>query len=158
MTMIAFVFAALVQEQVDNPEFKYWRSFKPGSSVTHKGGPQQVEQKTTLKSVGDEEITVETEMSMGGKTVGKAMERRISAKVATADAPKMLKEGEEEIEAGGRKLKCRWTEYDKKLPGGVLAKLKVWIHEDVPGGAVKVQVTMESAGKNEMIATAWEKK
>jgi hypothetical protein len=158
MTILAFVLAALVQAQVDNPEFKGWTAFKPGSSVTHKGGPQGVEQKSTLKTVGEAEVVVETEMSLGGKVMGKPLERKIPAKLAAADAPKALKEGEEEIEAGGKTLKCKWKEFEKKFGGGKTALMKVWMSEEIPGGAAKVEVAVDGTGKNTMVASAWEKK
>src|SRR5262245_13834641 len=98
--MIAFILAALAQEQIDNPEFKSGASFKPCSSVTFKGetpgGPTGYEQKVTLKSVADAELVLATEIFLNGKAMGNATERKVAAKIAS-DEMKKLKEGEEEI-------------------------------------------------------------
>lgn len=158
MTLAAVVLALLVQEQVDNPEYKGWASFKPGSTVTHKGGAQNIEQKTTLKSLGDGELVLELEISMGGKAMGRPAERKITAKLPAEQAPKVLKEGEEEVEAGGKTLKCAWKEFEKKLPGGKVATMKVFSHGDIPGMAARIDVSLDGGARNTMVATAWEKK
>src|SRR6185295_10142 len=95
MTMLTLALAVLLQDQVDNPEYKGWAAFKPGSSVTHKVqnnvNPQGGDQKTTLKSVGDAELVVEVAMTLGGQPLGKPMERKIPAKVPADKAPKDVK-------------------------------------------------------------------
>src|SRR5437870_3027182 len=95
----AFAISALLQDQIDNPEYKGWKSFKPGSSVTYKyvreGGAPAGEQKTTLKSVDDNEAVIETEFIRDGKVAGKPMERKVPAKLAAAQAGKTTGEGEE---------------------------------------------------------------
>ena len=152
----ALLFAVSVQETIDNPEYKGWASFKPGSSVTFKYSPQEGGQKVTLKSVGENEIAIEVVTTYNGRT-GEPAERKVPAKLPAAQAPKDVKQGEEEIEAGGKKLKCRTMEYEKKLPGGKTVALKIWVHDDVPGKGVRIQTTSET-GKFTMLATEWEKK
>jgi hypothetical protein len=154
--------SALVQDQVDNPEYKGWKPFKPGSSVTYKftreGSPQSGEQKMTLKSIDDAEAVLATEFTMAGKGAGKAVERKVPAKVAAPDAGPDLKVApEEEIEVAGKMLKCRTKEFEKKLESGKTMKVKFWIHEDIPGMSAKIETTLES-GKITMVATQWEKK
>lgn len=158
MVMMAVLVSALLQDQVDNPEYKGWAAFKPGSSVTYKMAGQDGSQKVTLKSLGETEAVVETEITYNGK-IGKAAERKVPAKVKAADAPKNMKEGEEEIEAGGKKLKCRTREYEKKNPAtGKTAVLKFWINEEIPGMAVQFQTSTEGGVKFAMTASEWEKK
>jgi len=86
-------------------------------------------------------------------------ERKVPAKVNAADAPKNVKEGEEEIEAGGKKFKCRTREYEKKNQAtGKTAVLKFWINEEIPGMAVQFQTSTEGGVKFAMTASEWEKK
>lgn len=152
----AALLVALAQDTIDNPEFKGWASFKPGSFVTYKYSPQDGGQKVTLKSVDENEAVVETVTTYNGKT-GNAVERKVPAKLPAAQAPKDVKDGEDEIEAGGKKLKCRTRESDKKLASGKTVTIKIWIHDDVPGKGVQIQTTTET-GKFTMVATEWEKK
>ncbi len=162
MTIIALAFALLAQETVDNPEYKGWAPFKPGSSVTYRttkdGAVQPGTQKVTLKSLSDSEAVIETEYSMDGKAMGKPMERKVAAKAPAAQAAKNVKEGEEEVEAGGKKLKCRTREFEKKLPSGKTVTVKFWINEEVPGMAVQMETTGEGSPKTTMVASGWEKK
>src|SRR5690349_5839533 len=123
MLIAVVLWSTLVQDQVENPEYKGWKSFKPGSSVTYKfnreGSPQGGEQKMTLKSIDDNEAVVETDFVMGGKSAGKPMERKIPAKLSAGGNRPELKEGpEEEIEVAGKMLKCRTREFEKKLESG----------------------------------------
>jgi len=159
--MLTLAMALLVQDQVDNPEFKGWSGFKPGSSVTYKVvtslNPQGGEQKVTLKSVGDAEIVLETEMSMGGQGAGKGMERKVPAKVPADKAPKDVKKGEEEIEVAGKTMKCATREFDTITANGKKFHMKIWASEEIPGMSAKVEVAGEGF-KNSMVASAWEKK
>ena len=88
MIAIVWILASLAQETLDNPEYKGWSSFKPGSSVTYKfirnGAPQEGSQKSTLKSINETEAVLEAEIVKDGAVVGKAFERKISAKVLLA--------------------------------------------------------------------------
>ena len=161
MTIIVLALAALAQDQVDNPEFKGWAGFKPGSSVTFKVvnsvNPQGGEQKITLKSVGEAELVLLTDMTMGDQVVGKGIERKVAAKIPAAKAPQNVKEGEEEIEAGGKKIKCVTKEFEVKGPSGKPATMKIWVNDEVPGRAAKIDISAEGF-KNSMVAAAWEKK
>jgi hypothetical protein len=154
--MLAILVAALSQDQIDNIEYKGWAGFKPGSSVTYKYSPQKGEQKVTLVSIDGNGAVVSTEISMNGRS-SPAAERKVPAQIAAGDAPKNLKKGEEEIEAGGKTLKCRTLEYDKTLPNGKTVTLKFWINDDVPGRAVQIE-TGTPAGKFTMTAASWDKK
>jgi hypothetical protein len=92
MVMLWIALAALVQDPVDNPEYKGWAAFKPGSSVTYKvqiGENPALEQKSVLKSVADEELVLAVEMSAAP---GRGMERKVPAKVPAEKAPRNVKE------------------------------------------------------------------
>jgi len=161
--LIAMVLcSALLQDQVDNPEYKGWKSFKPGSTVTYKfnreGSPQGGEQKITLKSIDEQEAVIETDFVIAGKGAGKPTERKIPAKVAAAAGQGMKDGPEEEIEVAGKTLKCRTREFEKKLESGKTMKVKYWGHEDIPGMAAKVETVFEGSAKMTMIAMQWEKK
>ena len=160
MTTILFVLAALVQEQVDNPEYKSWAGFKPGSTVTYKvtggGGVGAGEQKTTLKSVGETEIVLAIEFSMNGKVL-KSNDRQVPAKVPADKAPKEIKKGEEEIEVAGKKMKCVTMEFETKTANDKVFNMKIWANDEIPGKSAKVEVSSD-AFKSSMVATAWEKK
>lgn len=160
MTILTIALSLLVQEQVDNPEFKGWSAFKPGSSVTYKVQINQspgAEQKLTLKSVGDGEVVLETEMSSNGQVIGKAMERKVPAKVPAEKAPRDVRKGEEEIEVAGKTIKCTTREFETTAANGKKFQMKVWAADEIPGKAAKVEVAGEGF-KNTMVASAWEKK
>ncbi len=162
MLIAAVVCVALAQDQIDNPEYKGWKSCKPGSSVTYKylvGGAPQGEQKTTLKSISDTEAVLETEMTKDGKSFGKAMERKVFAKVPATDSGASKRDGpEEEIEVAGKKVKCKTRDFEKKASNGKTMGLRFWIYEEIPGGAAKVESTSEGGPKITMIVSEWEKK
>jgi hypothetical protein len=157
MLTIALILTALFQETVDNPEYKGWSSFKPGSSVTYKftknGAPQEGSQKVSLKSITETEAVLEAEILKDGAVVGKPFERNVPAKVPAAAAGKLLKSGEEEIEVGGKKLTCMWKEMERTLAGGKTATSKIWISSVIPGMAARIDI----AG-GVMTASEWEKK
>jgi len=161
MTILAIALSLLVQDQIDNPEFKGWASCKPGSSVTHKSaggtGPQGGEQKTVLKSVNDTEAVLEVETIINGKSLGKTMERKVPAKVPADKAPKDMKKGEEEIEVAGKKMKCTTMEFDTTTANGKTFHMKIWANDEIPGRSAKMEVSSENY-KNTMIASSWEKK
>jgi hypothetical protein len=157
MLTIALLLASLLQDQVDNFEYKGWAAFKPGSWVVYKYNPQQGFQKNTLKSVNATEVVIETEISADGKFPTKAAERKIPAKIAADLAPKNVKAGEEEIDVAGKPMKCRTRESEKTLSSGKKATIKVWATDEIPGMGAKV-TTATDTGKFEMTATEWEKK
>lgn len=161
MPILTLALAVLLQDQVDNPEYKGWAAFKPGSSVTHKVqnnvNPQGGDQKTTLKSVGDAEVVVEVAMTLGGQPLGKTMERKIPAKVPADKAPKDVKKGEEEIEVAGKTMKCVTMEFDTTAANGKTFRMKVWATDEIPGKSAKVEVSSENF-KSSMVASVWEKK
>jgi hypothetical protein len=162
MLIAVMLSAVLAQDQVENPEYKGWKSFKPGSSVTYKfsreGSSQSGEQKVTLKSIDDNEAVIATEFALAGKSGGKALERKVPAKLAAAQAPERKEGPEEEIEVGGKMLKCRTLSFEKKNENGKTMKMKYWVHEEIPGSMAKVETNFEGTGGIQMVASQWEKK
>jgi hypothetical protein len=157
MLLIAAVLAALLQDQIDNPEYKGWATFKPGSSVTYKYSAQLGFQKNTLKTVSDTEVVLMQENSKDGTWTGKGLERKIPAKLSAELAPKNVKDGEEEIEVAGKTMKCKTREWDKVLPSGKTSTIKVWATGDIPGKGAQVLVLTEGS-RFQMTATEWESK
>lgn len=151
--------------QVDNPEYKHWSGFKPGSFSKLKTTGEMMGTKTesmttmTLKEVTADNAVIEivSVTKMGDQEMkAPPMTHKVPAKVSMADADKYnnpegkLKDGQEEIEAAGKKWKTRWMEVETTA-GEMKVKSKTWISEDVPGRVVKM--TSESAGQMAMKTT-----
>ena len=161
MIAIALMLSSLLQDTVDNPEYKGWVGFKPGSSVTYtssrNGTPTEGSQKTTLKSITDTDAVLEMEIVRNGAVIGKPFERKVPAKVPAAMAGNVLKSGEEEIDVGGKKRTCPWKEMEKTLPSGKTGTSKIWIADDIPGRVARIELTGE-AGKIVMSPSEWDRK
>jgi hypothetical protein len=149
------------EDMVDNPAYKAWASFKAGAMVktemTTAAGEMktQIEQTQTLKEVTAEKAVVEFKMTMviaGNKTEMPAKNMDIPAKVEKGKVgPKPdaeVKEGEEEIEVAGKKMKCKWTE-TKMKQGEMNITSKVWITTEIPGSMAKMESKTEGTVKSE---------
>ncbi len=162
MSFLLLGLLPLLQDLVDNPEYKWWASFKEGSSVTCKmtvdGKAQDGTVKVTLKSVGEQSVSVEEARSIRAMGPQRESTRDIMAKITASSILKPEQEGDEEILAGGKKLKCHWKEIRKPLPAGGLEVVRYWIHEDVPGGVVQWKVTLPTGSTAVLTASEWEKK
>lgn len=154
----------------DNPMYKMWAKFKPGSSSTLRqetetmGQKMATEMTQTLVEVKPDELTIEikttTIMADGKKMEMPAMKTPIKAKIPKTDAKpegketkepegkSKVTEGTEEIEAAGKKFKCKTTDMSY-TQGKNTTTTKTWISDDVPGGTVK----MEMKGEGEMKMT-----
>lgn len=160
-------------EDIDNPEYEMWAKFKAGSFAVMKmetetgGNKSDMEYTYTLKEITKDKAVVETKghMMMGGNKIDiPANSRDIPAKVKKAeagekkDAPKH-KEGDEEIEVGGKKVKCHWTESDSEA-SGMKTHSKTWMCKDIPGNIAKMESKSEGAMKSttKMWADKWEAK
>jgi hypothetical protein len=161
MLVIPVILAALLQDTVDNPEYQGWASFNPGSSVTTRsersGVPAGDIQKTTLLSVGETEVVVQTEVLVNGAVEGKTVQQKIPAKIPVAKQRKVLDAGREEIRVGGRKMTCSWKHLES-LSGGVVDTMKLWMSDEIPGKIARVEVYGRASGPQVRIATEWEKK
>ncbi|MEI8198292.1 MAG: hypothetical protein WCI73_20555, partial [Phycisphaerae bacterium] len=166
----SFCFAG---EQIDNPQYKSWAKYKPGTSVTVKtqtdmdGSQNEMETTTTLADLTAEKAVVETKMAVvaaGQKMEMPASKMVIPAKIDKpvadpADAtntPKAdVKEGTEILEVAGQKIDCKWVQ-TKTTVGGKNGVSKVWTSDAVPTGMVKMDTNLEgdSKGSIKMMMTA----
>lgn len=151
MVHAVLVLAALLGQEKDNPQFEAWKGFKPGSWVKHAmkmnaGGQEiQSETTTTLLEQSAEKIVIEVKnkMKVGGQEIETpAQKQEITPAQDKEKTGDFKKEGEEEVEAAGKKYKT--TLYTtEQSQGGQKMKGKIWISKDVPGGMVKGEFSGE---------------
>jgi hypothetical protein len=167
MKLIALVaaFSALagLRRDDDNPEYKLWSGFKKGAWVKHKmtnemtGFKSEMENTTKLEDLTADKAVIETVMVMSGNKLP-AQKRDVPAKVKTeaakGDAPKP-KEGDEEIEIAGKKVKCHWVETTTETNGNKTVA-KVWQSKDIPGGMAKMEANTTGAATSKMVMVAVE--
>ena len=160
----ALALLGMIQEK-ENPQFKYWSGCKPGSWVKMRmefeAGGQKIEGEMTHKllELKDEMAVVEVtgKSKVGGQEIAvPAQKQEIKAK-EPADKTKIEKEGDEEIEVAGKKLKCHWYEYSSKA-GDKESKGKAWMSKEIPGGMAKGEIMMSAGKPMTMTALEWEKK
>jgi len=166
-SLLAVVVALLgMSQDVENPQFKYWTSCKPGSWVKMKmemaSAGKKIESETTHKLLELKDDVAVVEIT-GKSKVGEqefalpTQKQEIKAK-EPADKIKITSEGDEEIEVAGKKLKCHWFEYSGKQ-GEKDSKGKAWMSKEIPGGMAKIEVGGPDAAKPiVMVAVEWEKK
>jgi hypothetical protein len=141
-------------ETQDNLQYAHWAKFKPGTTVTMTGDMDAgslklaMEIVTKLVEVNADKLSLETTTVTtiaGQERKSPPRKREVPAKEEKKADVKTI--GEEEIEAGGKKYKCKVIEGDADAAGGAAAqqagktKAKIWVNEQVPGGAVKMVVT-----------------
>jgi hypothetical protein len=161
--------AICAQDKIDNPEYKNWSGCKADSWVTMKMetemGPMKsvMEQTHKLVEISADKAVVETSGKMTAPAAADLppTKREIPAKVdkqePPADAPKPeVKEGDEEIEVGGKKVKCHWVETNTEV-NGVKTWTKIWSCQDIPGGVARMETKSDQMSMNSS-ATGWEKK
>lgn len=159
-------FAVSAEEKVDNPEYKHWAQFKPGSFAQLKviatvmGTKTETLTTSTLKELTPEkavvEMTVVTE-AMGQKTEMPAMKRDVLAKIEKKDLPDLdpkkgkqangteileIKKGKEELKVGDKKVATEWVETKIKSADDI-STTKIWNSEEIPGRVVKMSTKME---------------
>lgn len=162
---------SVAAEEIDNEEYKLWAKFKAGSWVTYKqvsdaGGTKSEMEMThkVLENTGDKiVIETSTKMNMNGQVMDLGAQKRdIPAKVKkpeqTGDQPENKpKEGSEEIEVDGKKLKCKTWESTLDN-AGTKTTSKTWMCDDIPGGLAKMESssTGQMSSKMTMVAAKWE--
>ncbi len=139
-------------QDVDNPQYKHWAKFKKGAyskskSETNMGSTKmEGEMTTTLKDLSAEKAVIEMKsvnIMMGTKTEAPPQSMDIPAKVKkTEDTGKKpeMKEGDEEIEVAGKKIKCHWVEMVTEQ-GGQKTTTKTWTTDEIPGQVAKMEMT-----------------
>jgi hypothetical protein len=170
---VGLVAVAYAKDMIDNPEYKYWSECKAGSWVTLKtvsdmgGNKSESEMTNKLLEISADKATVETTMTMmisGKPMTMPANKRDIPAKVekpeekgeAKGEKPK---EGDEEVEVGGKKLKCHWI-MSHTDSNGMVSDTKVWTSNEIPGHTAKMESKMSGSmsGTTTVEAVKWEKK
>lgn len=155
------VLFCLQDGKIDNPQYTFWKSFKTGSTVSwkmeseHAGQKMCLEITITLKAIDDKEVTLEnrSSMDMGGKKHDMpAKEQKHPAKTEKNEMGKLVKEGDEEIEVAGKKLKCKWQDYEKEKD-----QYRVWLSDEIPGRVAKMEGTQRGS-KMTLTVTAYEAK
>jgi hypothetical protein len=149
IAVLGMLAGGLGLQDVENPAYKQWAKFKVGTSVKHRSemetsGQKMVTDMTrTLKSVDETKavVTTATSMDMGGRKMDMpGSDENIMAKIKKveppADAPK-TETGEEEIEAAGKKWKCKWMKLTSEAQGQKMT-ITTWMCDDVPGQMVKM--------------------
>ena len=139
--VLAAVVALLPPGDEENPEYGLWSGFQKGAWVRMRlttGVPddEPMELTTRLLDVTPEKVVLEVVMKGGRVPLGPA-KRTVMARVErkAPDRP-VIQEGDEELEVGGRKVKCRWSETVLEVSGQKITT-RIWKTKEVPGGVVK---------------------
>ena len=151
--------AADDKKKVENPIFKSWAKYKPGTSVVMKtsldagGMPLETVTTTTLVEVKDDKVVVEVESVtkfMGKETKAPATKQDLLkeyevGKVPDTD-PKVKPEGKTEdgkkkLKVGGTEFECQWVKYTGKE-----VESETYISDDVPGMMVKTVSKAKTGG------------
>lgn len=164
LCVLAFAATALGEDLVDNPMYKDWASFKPGSMVkmemvsttTRQGKDEsrKVAITITLKEVTPEKVVLEQTQTefVDGREMPPQTSQPVDipvkvAKDKAATQPAGIEkktEGDEDIEVAGKKYKAHWTEYIRKYQG-VPITTKKWIVKEIPGGMARRENKVEEA-------------
>ena len=157
-------------ETVENPFYKFWSGFKPGSTAvcleTTKVGspdgklwtPDGVDEKRIaykLVEVDDKRAVVEmvvTEKEFLGYVQAAPTRYIYPAKVRKQDLQRFIQEtgaktGEETLKVEGKELKVKTVAGSIKGAGDVETEYKLWISDEVPGGIVKKTQTTRHKGE-----------
>lgn len=144
-----------VAAQVENPPYKAWAGFKPGSSETlgytvESGGMKmEMESTSTLKEVTEDHVTIEVQVKMNMMGQERTTPARTQIIPAKADAKDVKELGEEKVEAAGQTFECKVFEAKVDQPGHggqpIHTEAKMWISPKVPGGVVKMESSSHGA-------------
>ncbi len=146
---------AFAEELVPNPEYEGWASFRVGATVrieseTSVEATKSVTRTTTqLLEVASDRLVLEstvTTISGGKELTAPVRKREVPSKISKDDLPKPdpsnTKEGDEELDVGGRKVACHFVEVTR-IVDGKKSVTKTWTSKEVPGGLVKMESTTE---------------
>jgi hypothetical protein len=117
----------------------------------------EVEATHTLVELTDDKAVVEqkTKVTAAGQSQPESTEKEEILKDKDKNPIKIEKEGDEEIEVAGKKLKCHWIEGTQKDT----QKIKLWLSKEIPGGIAKGEASGgELPGAMKISAQSWEKK
>lgn len=178
LSLLAVVLAAGVchADPVDNPEYKNWAGFKPGTTTTMKmdsdfnGTKSEVTITSKLVEVGADKLVIETVTAskIGGMEFKQPATKRDVPKTievgkpAAGDKPAnpskpegTTEEGAETLKVGGVEVKTKWYKYKAKTAAGE-AEGQTWTSDEVPGQVVK-SVTKAGGVSTKMELTEFKK-
>jgi hypothetical protein len=142
LTIAAAALLAPLQDK-ENPSFKYWAQWKVGAWATHKataGAGIEIESTVTLTESAADKVVV----TSAGKVTVQGREKPTAPRkqeILLHD-PKMGavdKEGDEDVDVGGKPYKCHWIQTSTTSPAGKVI-MKLWFAKEVPGGLVRSEV------------------
>jgi len=158
-------------EMIDNPMYRHWAKFKPGSFSTLKGSIQsgamnsESEMTQTLKELTPQKAVVEMKNAM--IIAGKRTETppqlvthpaKIEKMKTTADPTQVpaggvkIASGEDTITVKSKGVRAKWVKYEM-TQSGTKMQVTTWINEDIPGTLVKSEniTTAPTKMKNTML-------
>ncbi len=177
MLAISIVSPCFAAEQTENAQFKNWNKFKPGTMVrwhnvstngtivnhlyiTQKlleSNAERVIIETTISSVaeGNKIVDASSKEEITSKIDAKTPRTFISALPMPINEPKAVddKQGEDELDVKGEKIKCRTVEASDKIQPDTTVTTKAWVSDDIPNGLIKYATTMSGKMKHESITT-----
>ncbi|MFB3893480.1 MAG: hypothetical protein ACE15C_15815 [Phycisphaerae bacterium] len=144
---------ALAADMIDNPAYKNWAQFKVGASaktvqeMAMAGQTTRTEMTSTLKELTPEKAVIEmkTVAEVAGQKIENTQKIEHAAKIEKAAEPTtkpQMKEGTEEIEVAGKKIKCKWVETTAEQ-AGTKTTSKVWTSDEIPGLMAKMETKTE---------------
>ena len=155
----------LAPQEREDPVFKHWSTRTAGAWVRFKtevemtpGNKGVLESTSKLLEVAADKVVVEQsgKMTTAGQDVPLPTTKleilRKPAKFGTIE-----KEGDEEIEVAGRKLKCHWIVTVDEEPKSKVTT-KFWFTPEIPGGLAKSETTGKGgthAGAIKVNVIAW---
>jgi len=168
MTILtAVLLCVCAQEKMDNPQYTYWKSFKPGAWVKHKmvmetaGRTIVTEMVTTLTEVNPENVLIEvkTTIDMGIRKMEQPVQKKdVPARIDKKEGQGVLSEKDETIVIDEKSYKCRSYEWEQTQNGQAM-KSKGYFCADVPGGTIKSEYTSANLPKPMVLTlVAFEKK
>ena len=157
MTLVAA--PAMAAELVDNPTYKSWTKFKPGTSVTYVqemtmgGTNMNMEMIQTLKEVSAERAVVEVAvknsmMPAGGQTQSVNIPAKVDAAAAENSGKlppgfqgEVKSLGKETIKVGDKAYETEVSEFKgEQSQHGMKFEGKTWTSNEVPGQMVKTEM------------------
>lgn len=153
--LVSVTMQVVVDERgmVENPIYARWKNFAVGTEVhylQHTQAPGADERRLIiyrLLSRSDEQLTVEIRTRLEGadattESVRQQVSKRWFRLPPGVDAKQFGKpsnqsrEGQEDVEILGRKLKTRWTVSQVRVEAGI-TETKTWTADEIPGGLVR---------------------
>ena len=153
--LVSVTMQVVVDERgmVENPLYARWKNFAVGTEVhylQHTQAPGAAERRLIIYRLlkrSDEQLTVEIRTRLEGadattESVRQQVSKRWFRLPPGVDAKQFGKpsnqsrEGQEDVEILGRKLKTRWTVSQVRVEAGI-TETKTWTADEIPGGLVR---------------------